>query len=210
MLDSEGVTPNPPCRNEFRATGWSERPCKVLSRTPYPLDFRDEANRDPGLPRKRQIDPGAPIRAAAATAGHSPRCAVLAAGTWPDIPACRARVAEAIAGEAWISDGNYVLTTFDLILPRADAIIILERPRWLCLGRVLWRTLSRRSRPDLPGGCREQLDWDLIKVTWSFETVSRPRLDAARIVYGSEVPVIRLRSEREINDFLANQPQPPS
>ena len=35
-------------------------------------------------------------------------------------------------------------------------------------------------------------------------------LDAARIVYGSEVPVIRLRSEREINDFLANQPQLPS
>src|SRR6266496_3263394 len=64
--------------------------------------------------------------------------------TWPDISAFRERVAKAIAGEAWISDGNYVLTTFDLILPRADAIIIIERPRWLRLVRVLWRTLSRR------------------------------------------------------------------
>ncbi len=130
--------------------------------------------------------------------------------TWPDIPAFRARVAEAVASDAWISDGNYVLTTFDLILPRADAIIILERPRWLCLVRVLWRTLSRRPRPDLPEGCREQLDWDLIKITWSFEKVSRPRLDAARIVYGPDLPVIRLRSEHEITAFLANQPQPPS
>src|SRR5260370_41879570 len=51
--------------------------------------------------------------------------------TWPDIPAFRARVADAIAGEAWISDGNYVLTSFDLTLPRADTIIILERARWL-------------------------------------------------------------------------------
>jgi hypothetical protein len=51
---------------------------------------------------------------------------------------------------------------------------------------------------------------DLIKITWSFEKVSRPRLDAAQTVYGSEVPVIRLRNEREINDFLANQPRSPS
>ena len=130
--------------------------------------------------------------------------------TWPDIPDFRARVADAIAGDAWISDGNYVLTTFDLILPRADAIIILERPRWLCLVRVLWRTLSRRPRSDLPEGCREQLDWDLIKITWKFEKTSRPRIEAAGFVYGPDLPVIRLRSEREITAFLANQPQAPS
>ncbi len=130
--------------------------------------------------------------------------------TWPDISAFRERVAKAIAGEAWISDGNYVLTTFDLILPRADAIIIIERPRWLRLVRVLWRTLSRRPRPDLPEGCREQLDWDLIKVTSRFEKVSRPCIEAARTVYASEVPAIRLRTKREITAFLANQPQSPS
>jgi adenylate kinase family enzyme len=126
--------------------------------------------------------------------------------TWPDMPAFRARVADAIAGEAWISDGNYVLTSFDLTVARADTIIILERARWLCLFRVLWRTLSRRERSDRPEGCREQLDWQLISYVWRFRKLGGPHIEAGLLVHGAGLPVIRLRSEREINAFLAGLP----
>lgn len=130
--------------------------------------------------------------------------------TWPDITCFRARVAEAIAGEAWISDGNYVLTSFDLTVQRADTIIILERPRWLCLFRVLRRSLSRRQRPDLPQGCREKLDWQLLSYVWRYRKLGGPRMEAGLLVHAAQAQVIRLRSEGEINDFLASRAQPPS
>jgi adenylate kinase family enzyme len=122
----------------------------------------------------------------------------------PDTASFRARVAAAIAGDAWISEGNF-RETLNLRLPRADAVIILERPRWLCLVRVLWRAFSRRRGPDLPRGCPEQFDWNLLKFIWRFDKVTWPRIEAARIAYGRDVPVIRLRRDRDIAAFLAAQ-----
>ena len=58
----------------------------------------------------------------------------------PDTASFRAGTAAAISGDAWISEGNY-RETFDLRLPRADIVIILEPPRWLRLARVLRRRL---------------------------------------------------------------------
>ena len=63
----------------------------------------------------------------------------------PDRNDFRTRVAHAHSGDSWISDGSYAESTFDLRLPRADALIVLERPRWLCLVRVLRRSLSAVS-----------------------------------------------------------------
>lgn len=123
----------------------------------------------------------------------------------PDTADFRARVADAHTGNAWISDGNFATDSFDLRLRRADALIVLDRPRWLCLFRVVWRALFQRVRPDLPEGCPEQPDWELLVFIWNFEKVSRPRIEAARIAHGRDVPVIRLRSEREITAFLAAQ-----
>jgi adenylate kinase family enzyme len=127
----------------------------------------------------------------------------------PDTEGFRARVAHAVAGDAWVSEGNY-RETFDLRLPRADAVIILERSRWLCLWRVLWRAMFERNRrPDLPEGCPEHPDWSLFKFIWWFGRVTWPGIEAARIEHGAHVPVARLRGNREIKAFLATLPQGP-
>jgi adenylate kinase family enzyme len=123
----------------------------------------------------------------------------------PDRDDFRARVTEAHSRSAWISDGSFAAVTFDLRLPLADALIILERPRWLCLTRVLWRSLSRRERADRPEGCPEQASWDFLKFIWRFDKDTWPRIEAARIAHGRDVPVIRLRSKREIVGFLASK-----
>jgi adenylate kinase family enzyme len=122
----------------------------------------------------------------------------------PDVAEFRARVANEHTGDAWVSDGNFAADSFDMRLRRADTVIYLDRSRWLCIFRVIWRALVERARPDLPRGCTERPDWELLADIWDFEKVSCPRLEAARIAHSPDVRVIRLRSDREIAAFLAN------
>ncbi len=124
----------------------------------------------------------------------------------PDTVGFRARTAAAIAGDAWISEGNY-RETFDLRLPRADAVIILETPRWLRILRVLRRVIFSTRGADLPEGCPEHWDWELLGFIWRFDKITWPRIEAARIVHGSDVPVFRLRSNREVTAFLDSLPE---
>ena len=89
----------------------------------------------------------------------------------------RDRVTKAHQGEAWISEGNFASWTFDIRLPRAEALIVLDRPRWLCLWRVFRRAaLERDNRPDLPNGCAEQIDHDLLDYIWNFRKVGGPEI----------------------------------
>jgi len=122
-----------------------------------------------------------------------------------DTPSFRDRGSQAIAGDAWIVDGSFATQTFDLSLPRVDAIVFLQRPRRGCLWRIAWRSIFGRGgdRPDLPAGCPEQFDWGLFVQVWRYERVTRPQVEATRRAHGPEVPVVRLRSDREIAAFLA-------
>ncbi len=116
----------------------------------------------------------------------------------------RARVLEAHRGDAWISEGNFASSTFDIRLPRAQAVIVLERSRWLCLRRVIWRAvMERRDRSDLPLGCPEQLDPDLLRYIWNFERFGKREIEAARLQFGPSIPVLRLSRNRHVAAFLA-------
>ena len=128
----------------------------------------------------------------------------------PDV--FRARLAEAIAGDAWITDGNYALLTFDLRLPRADLIIWVDRSRLHCLWRVFRRALRSlfSTHEHLAPGCPERFDrrfWDRLKYILHFKRVNRPRIESARLLHGPQVPVIFLRSDREIAVFLSTVPK---
>ena len=117
----------------------------------------------------------------------------------------RARVTEAHRGEAWISEGNFASWTFDIRLPRAESIIVLERPRLLCLWRVIRRAaMERRNRPDLPLGCPEQVDRDLLEYIWNFGKIGRPEIEAARLDHGPSIPVLRLSRNSEVSTFLGS------
>jgi adenylate kinase family enzyme len=128
----------------------------------------------------------------------------------PDEASFYARVQQAIAGDRWVSEGNY-RETFPLRLPRADLVVVLQRSRWVCLRRVLWRSLvARGRRPDLPDGCPEHVDWPLLQFIWRFYRATWPRIEAARAEHGADVRTIRLRRNREITAFLASIAQSPA
>ena len=85
-----------------------------------------------------------------------------------------------------------------------DTLIVIERPRWLCLWRITWRSAFGRqtTRPDLPEGCPEQFDWSLMRDAWRYNADRRPRIETERLKYGAQISVVRLSSDREIEEFI--------
>src|SRR5580765_2848540 len=67
-----------------------------------------------------------------------------------------------LAGDAWIADGNYH-ETLDLRLERADTVVFLDMPWWLCSGRALLRGF--RMPDELPEGCHYSA-WHRLRDEW--------------------------------------------
>ena len=68
------------------------------------------------------------------------------------------RVQQLCRGRHWVMDGDY-RGTLKLRFAACDGVIFLDLPRWLCLLRVLWRSIRYlgRTRPDMSDGCPERL-----------------------------------------------------
>jgi adenylate kinase family enzyme len=112
-----------------------------------------------------------------------------------DVPAFRATLTELHAAEAWISDGNFALATFDIRLPRADLIVWLEPPRWLCAIRAV-RRVFRPSEPHRLAKLPE-----VLRFIWGFDRINRPRIEAERQKRAPDTPVVRLRTLAQIGAF---------
>ena len=116
----------------------------------------------------------------------------------------RASVQQALKAPTWITDGNFG-STWDLRMPLADTIILIDQPRALCLFRAIWRRVTYRhgGRPDMAEGCDEAVDLKFYHFIWTYDRKVRPRLEAALAAYGAHARVVRLRNDHEIAAFLA-------
>lgn len=125
----------------------------------------------------------------------------------------RCRAAAALAGDAWVSDGNYDGALGGLVRGRATHLIWLDYDRPVVMRRVIWRSLLRvLDRTELwPGtGNRERFaQWFTDKdhpVRWAWRTHAgrRQRYEAmlAR-PENAHLKVLRLRHPREANDIAA-------
>ena len=111
-----------------------------------------------------------------------------------------------VAEERWIIDGNYGRTQ-EMRMERADTIILLDFPRWLCLWRVFGRVLRSygRVRPDLAPGCPEQLpDLEFLMWIWRFRRRSRPALMNRLEEYRAGRTVFILTSPRQVRYFVSS------
>jgi adenylate kinase family enzyme len=111
-----------------------------------------------------------------------------------------ARLADAVAQDAWLIEGNYG-STLAPRLERADSVIYLDFPIHLCMWRLLWRVSSLRgqSRPDMPEGCPERFDLGFFWYVLNWNNGPRPRTERAIAPYSDKV--IRLSSPRALADW---------
>lgn len=117
----------------------------------------------------------------------------------------RARLAEIVVGERWLIDGNYG-GTLDVRLERADAIVYLDFPVWLCATRLLRRIRTWRGhpRPDMPEGCPERFDIAFFWYVLRWNSGPRPRTEAKLV--GHEGKTIRLKSPAALAQWLDDLP----
>jgi adenylate kinase family enzyme len=121
----------------------------------------------------------------------------------------RRRVAEAAAREAWVMDGNYI-AHLDLRLPRAEAAIWLDLPRYIYFPRAVWRSIRNygRDRVDVGPGCPEPgdprflTDW-----VWNYPTRDRARHAQLMADLPAAVRGVILRSPREVARFEDDLPR---
>jgi adenylate kinase family enzyme len=106
------------------------------------------------------------------------------------------------AGGSWVMDGNYG-GTLAMRLARADTVIWLDFPVWLCVWRILRRAIRYRgrTRPDMADGCPERLEWEFLAYTARFPWTGRRRIAAKLPAFTGTL--IRLRRPREAARFLA-------
>ena len=133
---------------------------------------------------------------------------------WTELPVeeFRRRVADVVAGDTWVVDGNYT-TVRDLVWARADTVVWLDLPRPLIMRRVVARTVRRAiTRQVLWNGNREPLtnfyrldpERNIIRWAWTMHPNYITRYEAAMAdPPNGHLRFVRLRSPAEITAFLA-------
>jgi adenylate kinase family enzyme len=116
----------------------------------------------------------------------------------------RQRIAEIVAEDSWIIDGNNP-KSLDLRLPRADIILWVRVPRWLCLWSIVKRGIvyRGRTRPDMAPGCLERMpDRKFLSYVWNFERDDVPEFIESIRLHGASVPIFQLKSRAGIARLL--------
>jgi adenylate kinase family enzyme len=127
--------------------------------------------------------------------------------TWkePAKEAWRNTMSEVVKKDEWIMDGNFS-STWDLRIPRADTIIFLDQPTYLCLYRVLKRIISNygKTRPDMPAGCPERFDLQFFHYVLTYNLTRRKSNLKKLENWKKEKKVFIFRKEKAIKAFLEN------
>lgn len=111
--------------------------------------------------------------------------------------AFRARLAEVMAGDEWIIDGNYI-STMQWRMECCDTVFFLDMPLEVCLAGIEARRGKKRS--DMPWVEQEE-DKEFIDFVRTFDAESRPKIVEMLSKYNCK-DVIAFKNYGEIAEFL--------
>ena len=107
----------------------------------------------------------------------------------------------------WIFEGGHS-ATWSSRVARADMLIVLHRPVWVRLWRVLRRAVTGlgRVRPDMAEGCPERLSSlpEFIHYIWSTRNSAREKMDRLAASAPGRCEVVLLHSDEEVDSFLVS------
>jgi adenylate kinase family enzyme len=113
-----------------------------------------------------------------------------------------------LAGERWIVDSNDVDN--DLLVERADTLVVLATPWWICAWRAFRRGLRRPRDIQLPDGCDESLsqrlrdEWGIVWRNCRDRKSARQRELSLVSRCRGVLKVCVLSSKREAADFAGS------
>jgi adenylate kinase family enzyme len=112
-----------------------------------------------------------------------------------------------LAGDAWIADGNDE-EGLDLRVDRADTVVLLDTPWWICAGRAFVRGV-RKPVGEMPAGCDDSVmrrlreEWRLAWVIWRNRRSEPERARAIVSESGRHAALHVLASKRAARAFLS-------
>lgn len=108
-----------------------------------------------------------------------------------------------IEKDKWIIDGNY-MQTMELRFERADTIIYLDFSTYTCLLGIFSRYVKYKnnSRPDVPEGNKEKIDFEFFMFVLTFRTLRRPRILKLLGEYKSSTTQYRFTNRKQRKDFF--------
>jgi hypothetical protein len=113
-----------------------------------------------------------------------------------------------LSGDAWIADGND-LQPLDLRLERAEDIVLLDTPWWICARRAFLRGLRRPAAWMPPEGCDDSAtrrlcdEWGLVVAICRSRGTEAERARAL-VPQGAQGPALHvLRSKEATSEFLS-------
>jgi len=118
----------------------------------------------------------------------------------------RERQRAVLAGEAWIIDGNYN-ETLALRLERAETVVFLDTPWWLCASRAFMRGV-RTPDGEMPEGCEDSRsrrlrdEWGGVGRIWRNRRSEPEYARSEMLRYASHTTAHVLHSRREAREFL--------
>jgi|ERR1700733_3458479 len=111
--------------------------------------------------------------------------------------------------DEWIIDGIN-LRVMEYRIQRADVIIFLDLPRYICFYRIFKRTFHHYGKELLssPKGCPERFNWEFIKFlkwVWDFKKKYPPAIMELLKKYSEQKQVYVFKSQQEVDAFVKNR-----
>lgn len=108
------------------------------------------------------------------------------------------RLAEVMAQDAWIIDGNYN-ATMEMRMQACDTVVFLDYPVEVCTSGILER--RGRVRPDLPWVEPDEIDGAFLAFVKGYNEQSRPKVLELMSTYSNK-RIFTFANRNEADEFL--------